>query len=71
MTEQELEAEYNAAKAETNWLFTQMAKADREKAPDSVYKELIKAYGEATERRRLAFNALCNFQIANSWNKLY
>ncbi len=66
MTEQELESEYNTAKAEMNRLFEQMAKADREKAPNSVHEKLIKAYHEATEHRRLAFNALCNFQIANS-----
>ena len=65
MTEQELEAEYNSAKTEMNWLFAQMANADRTRAPSSVCQELAQAYETAKERRRLAFNALCNYQINN------
>ena len=66
MTEQVLEAEYNAAKSEMNWLFAQMASASWEmNGPLSVREELIQAYEKAKERRRLAFNALCNYQINN------
>jgi len=63
MTEQELEAEYNTAKSEMNWLFEQIANADRTKASSSVRQELAQAYDQAQERRRLAFNAWCNSQI--------
>lgn len=56
MTIQELEADYDSAKAEMDYLLKQMAEADRNHAPLKVHEELIQSYEAAKERRRLAFN---------------
>lgn len=53
----ELEAAFEFAKAEMDFIHRKMGEADRNMAPFAKLMELGDAYEAAKEHRRLAFNA--------------
>lgn len=59
----ELEAAFEFAKAEMDFIHRKMGEADRNMAPFAKLMALGDAYEAAKERRRLAFNAWMNAEM--------